>query len=941
KTGKENGLIGYWLLDEGKGTVGTDKARSRHLTVETDWYIYPQGKSATLSGSDYLSINSTEFAFSKYDDFSIEFWFRGADQSNVTLLSVGHGINDIELSHKLSIAINANKELVLRSLGEENVITTNNVLTDQWHHLALTVKRGGTSNVYIDGTLTKQFGAEVIGSVGGDAYHFGASVYTRNDNGTMLPVTEDFFTGSLDDIRVWNSVLSSGVIELNMNNKLRGDEAGLLAYYPFEKGILPSAEDLVSGSLSADGFVSGENTPAIKNARSVEKVLFTYVTSNNKIVINLDDNYKQRVEGTTLEISVEDVYDMYDNKSDVQKWTVYVSRNPLMWMDDAIDLTIEEGTSETFTATIVNKSAEATDYIVENLPDWLTVNQPQGSLKPAATKDLTFTVSKGLNIGSYEAAVSLTGTSELSEKLPINLKVTGERPDWAVNQGDFSQYMSVYGNIQISGAPQEDKDDILAAFIGELCVGVANPIYIQSQNAYSVFMSVYGNDEHDGLNVTFKLWDASTGRIYPQVLTTQSGSGITVVFEGNETKYAKTNSPVIFNAEDVIEQQIALGAGWNWFSVNVKNDNPDLLTQFKDKIGANGTQIKAHNGNYLQPFVQGNSVTWAGTLTSLSVKETYLASLNEAQVLKMSGQPAKTTESDIVLNKGWNWVGYIPQLTTTVSHALSGFEAKSGDQIKSQSAFSIYDENNGWFGTLQYMQPGKGYMYYSENTNPVTFYYPNVTASLRSSEDLRSTQEETYWENDFRRFANNMTVTSIALLDDVIQESDQVEIAAFVGDDCRGTVLLSYQDIQGLSNNYLGFLMVYGESGDQIKFRMYDHTTGKEYIGLNEAVSFKANNSHGNLADPFELRFRSGTYLDDIEVNSVSIYPNPVETILNIKHNQDKIDRLEVADVSGRTVMTRIDFSEKTLNVSDLTDGLYLLKLTYNNETVVLKFNKK
>lgn len=927
KTGKETGLIGYWLLNEGKGISASDKARNRHLTLETDWYIYPQGLSAKVSGNDYLSFPSSNFRFREHDDFSIEFWFKGADQTSATLFSVGQGIKDTYTAGELSIAVNENKALVLRSLGEENIITTNPVLDNQWHHFALSVKRNGTSNIYMDGILTKQLNSSLIGNVEGVSYSFGA--------------------GCFDDIRIWNAALTSDVIDLNMNHKLTGKEDGLMAYYPFDKyetsgagiaTVMPSINDFVTDTLEVKGFTANADVPAIIDVRPATIIpypSFSYVTSNNKIVIDIDDSYRDRIEGAVLEISVKDIYDLQNNKSNVQKWTVFVNQNPLMWEEDSIDLVMEEGTSQTFTATITNKSGETANYIIDNLPDWLTVSQSQGSLKATAGKTLTFTIAKGTDIGTYENAISLTSESGLVELLPITLKVTGERPDWIVDPHDFSSSMSLVGVAQIENAPQEDEDDLVGAFIGDLCVGVASPMYVKSHNAYYVFMNIHGNNVNNEQIVKFKLWDASTGRIYPQVLTTQNQVSKDVVFTSGGTQYSQISSPMVLNAQGMIEQQISLQAGWNWFSVNVENEFPDLLTQIKTQLSGNGIELKSQT-DYLKAVCDND---WDGTMTDVSVAQTYLVSVVQNQVMKLQGTPASVSGTSIPLFNGWNWIGYTPQLTTTVQSALAGISSKNDDQIKAQTGFNIYDTNNGWIGSLDYMQPGKGYMYYSENANNMTFTYPNETSSLRSSTILeRNASNDLHWDNLYNRFANNMTMTSIAFLDDVEIESEMIEIGAFAGDDCRGNTMLSYRNIV---DRHIGFLMIYGNAGDEINFRMYNHETGEEYMTDTQKVTFTPDDSFGKVAKPYELRFyKTSTPLDNISVSGVSIYPNPATTVLNIKYDSDKLDSVEVIDMRGRSLMVETNFSDTFINVSNLAEGVYLLRLVNNGKLTSLMFRK-
>lgn len=75
--------------------------------------------------------------------------------------------------------------------------------------------------------------------------------------------------------------------------------------------------------------------------------------------------------------------------------------------------------------------------------------------------------------------------------------------------------------------------------------------------------------------------------------------------------------------------------------------------------------------------------------------------------------------------------------------------------------------------------------------------------------------------------------------------------------------------------------------------------------------------------------------------DAIRVYPNPTSGILNIKYDAEKLDKIEVVDLSGRLLIVKNNFTGKTLDVSTLLEGMYLLKLTNGNETVTLKFNKK
>lgn len=932
KSGREYGLIGYWNMEEGNGNVATDKARARNLIVSNNWYIYPSGNAKQTNGnSTYFSIPTATYPLNVFSDFTLEFWFRSADanQADKVLFSADNGF----------IGTNGNKELVLyKADGSVNqVLTTANLVDSEWHHVALSVKRNGNVNTYIDGVSRAVFNETALGSFASGNYYFGAK---RASNNTY----SKYFNGYFDEIRIWNSALNRESILLNKNNKLSGNEAGLQAYYPFEtytkqsSGLITvttSDKNVVDNNTVSGTAVTSATAKAVKDVPTREDVPFTYVASNNKVVFTLDSKYFSRVEGTTLSISAKDIRDMRDNKSNAENWITYVNRNALLWDSESVNLIKEEGENLSFSAKIVNKGASTVSYVVENLPSWLSVSSSTGNLQPLASKELTFTVFKGINTGSYETAIGLSGGNGVVEVLPVQLRVTGQHPDWSVNPHDYESTMTVTGRISIEGVFQDDSDDLLAAFIGDECVGLTSPVYVENQNSCMTFLTVYGNSVHVGKTVDFKLWDASTGYIHSVLEYKKEGVNSTLTFNVSKTEGTPA-SPIIHNALSLIEQSIALSTGWSWISVNVDNANPSLIDQFKDRMSPSGTILKGQT-EYIQ------NPNWVGNLTSVKNESMYIVHTNAAHTLHFDGKAANTAATPIAITNGWNWIGYVPQFTLPVNEALAGLNPQINDQIKSHNAYRIYAGAAGWIGNLDYMRAGEGYMYKSGNTAAQSLTYPSQSSQAYKSPMMRSmaADEEKHWTVDYQRFPDNMTLTSSVLLDGQVLNSSGIEIGAFHGDECRGSILLkNYPELTEYP--YLGFLMVYGDPNDEITLKVYDHAANKEYPAINSPVTFAANGVHGNPLNPYQIKISALTDSDNNTKDvSIRLYPNPVETNLNIARPWSVVDLVEITDLSGRIIMQERDFSNSFINVSELEDGLYILKLTHKDVVKSIKFTKK
>jgi len=79
--------------------------------------------------------------------------------------------------------------------------------------------------------------------------------------------------------------------------------------------------------------------------------------------------------------------------------------------------------------------------------------------------------------------------------------------------------------------------------------------------------------------------------------------------------------------------------------------------------------------------------------------------------------------------------------------------------------------------------------------------------------------------------------------------------------------------------------------------------------------------------------------------DGIQIYPNPVKDELRIKNGEWRIENVEILDLSGRAVETRLIASlhkdNATINVSSLPQGIYFVKITTDKGMVTRKFIKE
>lgn len=94
-----------------------------------------------------------------------------------------------------------------------------------WHHLAATYD-GANIRLYLNGVLVKT-----------QAATGGIAVNTNVLCIGVQPGCNEFFGGSVDEVRIWNIVRTQSEIQNAMSTELAGNEAGLVAYYNFNHGV--------------------------------------------------------------------------------------------------------------------------------------------------------------------------------------------------------------------------------------------------------------------------------------------------------------------------------------------------------------------------------------------------------------------------------------------------------------------------------------------------------------------------------------------------------------------------------------------------------------------------------------------------------------------------------------------------------------------------------
>lgn len=101
-------------------------------------------------------------------------------------------------------------------------------------------------------------------------------------------------------------------------------------------------------------------------------------------------------------------------------------------------------------------------------------------------------------------------------------------------------------------------------------------------------------------------------------------------------------------------------------------------------------------------------------------------------------------------------------------------------------------------------------------------------------------------------------------------------------------------------------------------------------------------NQLGVVVDDFLI---GGTLADEkFELKNVAIFPNPSSGIFNISTGNKAIDLVEVYDVTGKVIVSQKNFtqanSQANLDLRDVANGIYFVKITSDNQSTVKRIIK-
>lgn len=873
------GLIGYWRMNEGHGTLLTDNVRSRHIQMPTEsWYINNRNLAAHINGTP-LKLDNSTFSPRQSDNYAMEMWFRADKEEsnqNAKLLSILNafsiGFSEGKLVLEKSTRSVDNDNVETKTVETTIVLSDSSYIDNNWHHFALNVHRGTSAIAYIDGQAVKTIAESTIPGLSAHYIYVGGEQTLVGADGSNLGGSTNNFIGDVDEIRLWGTALTGSLIEERRYERMEDGNYSLYGYFPMES-IGRDKSGNVQTEFSTDNFgyresqmkmegtvTKSENAPALLPGSSrmrLDDKQFDFTVADDIIYFNFPEDVLPLMDGNEFVIKVENIKDEHNNTSEAVEWkfncdfalfSVYAQEeNEKLWSETA-----------TFPLMIYNDASSLpTTYEVSGMPRWLKVSEPIGTITDYA--DLECTILPSVPVGRYTDYIYVTDRLGISRSQRIHLTVKGDEPNWAVNPDLYESNMTLTGQIYVGDKISQNTDSKIAAFDFEgNCRGVAQPHYVNTRDAYYFDMIIYGASATEISNgqrpMYFQLYDASSGITYPVVdLLMPDGILVYELTYSPDAYYGSYDKPVICTATDNIAESSTLPRGWTWMSLYVEPYSTDI----NNVLAMTKNERKKYQNIKSKTAIATPDVgftSFIGTLQELTPGNMYKVQVSASTNLNIYGTIIDVEKATQTIYPGFNWIGSLSNTVLSLEDAFADLQPKKDDMVKTRTAMSVYNGQGIWEGTLKSIVPGVGYIYLSQDALTKTFHYPKYdyggnayAQSISFFEDGENVEDNLYYQPvDDHRFPDNMNIIAVVQLDG--ESLDDAEVGAFANGECRGAV-------KCIDGYY--FLTIMGSSVDDVDtpFELRVYHGGNDYVITD--LRFISDAVYGTLEEPYVIDLNS------------------------------------------------------------------------------------
>ncbi len=492
-------------------------------------------------------------------------------------------------------------------------------------------------------------------------------------------------------------------------------------------------------------------------------------------------------------------------------------------------------------------------------------------------------------------------------------------PDTWTPGSNYQYSMTIVGELIINDTVSVNEFDLVAAFVGGDCRGIASP---DPDFDGLVFLNI-GSNDGSSEEIELFILDSETGDICP------AGGSITFV---SNLQLGTLNNPYTIACQ--VELEMNYGVGFTWFSANVDIGSWDVADYFHDDNVAPDPEVEDRIIGQTS-FALNTGAAWVGGLTEIDPEKMYRFRIptggNVAKTLTVNGAPVSITP--INLFAGFTWLGYMPQDTLNVNVALDDITPAptADDRIVGQTSFAIYNGTS-WIGSLSNMYPGRGYIIKLANASTLTYPSPVVTSMKATSPQVKETVSP-IGLYPAAHMKNTMTVLGKLELNAQeysLNENDVVY--AFIDGEVRGMAAPT-------ANDGLIFMNI-GDNNEEAKpvhFKVWIDNM-QQLFDVEGSLAYEALGEAGSLNEPYIFKLDASNTSAGVRTIGQP-YPNPFnnETMIPFTLGEAGQVELEVYNSMGQLVKSIRESKNSsgshniTLSRENLQSGMYFYVIRVNN----------
>jgi alpha-galactosidase len=209
--GAPTDLAGYWSFDPAYVTGTTLLDQSTHANDATAYSLSfvpgKVGQAIQLNGASSRAEVALGDQLDLLNDLSLSVWVKTTNASRVEGVIAKYDAGGSEYGYILRTTATGTAEM---QFGGSNVLSGNRVVSDvtkindgAWHHIAVVIRLGVNVSFYIDGVPSSTTALVTQAVAASAPFEIGVNPYTYYGN---------YFTGSIDEVRVYKRALSAAEI---------------------------------------------------------------------------------------------------------------------------------------------------------------------------------------------------------------------------------------------------------------------------------------------------------------------------------------------------------------------------------------------------------------------------------------------------------------------------------------------------------------------------------------------------------------------------------------------------------------------------------------------------------------------------------------------------------------------------------------------------------